>query len=88
MNIEKLIESYKKAIKECCTKGSKVLKEEKEVKFTVEGQEVIQIYRAGFIVPDIDDESLVKWIKINYLVNLARKRDKILVDEKLKELGL
>ena len=88
MNIEKLMESYKKAIKECTTKGSKILDKEKIVKFTVEGEEVIQVYRAGFIVPNIDEEKLVKWIKINYLVNLARKRDKELVDLKLSEIGL
>jgi len=88
MNIEKLMESYKKAIKECTTKGSKILTEEKEVKFVVEGQEVIQVYRAGFIVPDVSEENLVKWIKINYLVNLARKRNKELVDKELEKIGL
>lgn len=88
MNIEKLMESYKKAIKECTTKGSKILEKEKIVKFTVEEEEVIQVYRAGFIVPNIDEERLVKWVKINYLVNLARKRDKELVDLKLSEIGL
>ncbi len=88
MNIEKLMESYKKAIQECTTKGSKILDKEKTVRFTVEGEEVVQVYRAGFIIPNIDEENLVKWIKINYLVNLARKRDKELVDLKLKEFGL
>lgn len=88
MNIEKLMESYKKAIKECTTKGSKILQKEKIVKFTVEGEEVVQIYRAGFIVPNIDEENLVKWIKINYLVNLARKRNKELVDKELEKIGL
>jgi rRNA-processing protein FCF1 len=88
MNLKKLAESYKKAVETCCCKEIKTLKEDKVFKFKIGGKNIEQVYKKGFIVPDLSESLLGKWVKINYMINAEFEDNGREILKELEKIGL
>jgi len=88
MDIKKLVKSYRKAVDVVCANKCIQLTEDKEIKFEWQGKEVKTTYRKGFVVPDVSDQMLSDWVKINYIVNQVFQEQQEELNKLLEEVGL
>lgn len=88
MNHKQLAESYKRAIDSVCSNKAMQLTEDREFCFKIKNEEVKQVYKKGFVIPDVSEDLLLKWVKINYMVNQEYINNKEAMEEELKKVGL
>lgn len=89
MDRKKLAESYRKAVDQISKNNSITLQKRKVIEFEYpKGTHRTSIFEAGFVVPNIDDTLLTKWVKINYMVNMELVEHKEKMNTELKKVGL
>ena len=88
IDVKKLVKSYKRAVDVVCANKCIQLEEDKEITFQWQGKEVSQIYKKGFVVPDVSEKMLADWIKINYIVNQVFQEQQDELNKLLEEVDL